>query len=291
MLLLLLLLLLLTRAKRILRFAGLPDKLRRTGVDGTLHRISRTVNPISGECTTVAARIGRVIQGHVEALLSTAHTKGVLDGRKSVLIIGPPNVGKTTVLREFARVLSEERTSSGQRHRVVAVVDKSLEIAGSGNIPHSSIGPCRVLQVDNPENQHASMIEAVENQSPDVVVVDEITNRRQAEAARTIAQRGVAIVATVHGAGLPSIINDPERRELVGGVTSGVLLSDTAAKERADGRKAVEKRRGDPAFDIAIEIRGFHDWIIHEDIGAAVDAYVVLDFSCLATPSVFCVCG
>lgn len=132
---------------------------------------------------------------------------------------------------------------TGQRHRVVAVVDKSLEIAGSGNIPHSSIGPCRVLQVDNPENQHASMIEAVENQSPDVIVVDEITNKRQAEAARTISQRGVAIVATVHGAGLPSIINDPERRELVGGVTSGVLLSDSAARERADKKKAVEKRR------------------------------------------------
>ena len=126
---------------------------------------------------------------------------------------------------------------------MVAVVDKSLEIAGSGNIPHSSIGPCRVLQVDNPENQHASMIEAVENQSPDVIVVDEITNKRQAEAARTISQRGVAIVATVHGAGLPSIINDPERRELVGGVTSGVLLSDSAARERADKKKAVEKRR------------------------------------------------
>ena len=132
---------------------------------------------------------------------------------------------------------------TGQRHRVVAVVDKSLEIAGSGNIPHSSIGPCRVLQVDNPENQHASMIEAVENQSPDVIVVDEITNKRQAEAARTISQRGVSIVATVHGSGLPSIINDPERRELVGGVTSGVLLSDSAARERADKKKAVEKRR------------------------------------------------
>ena len=99
-----------TRA-RTRRFAGLPDKLRRTGIDGTLHRISRTVNPISGECTTVAARIGRVIQGHVEALLDTPHTKGVLQGRKSVLIIGPPNVGKTTVLREFARVLSEERST------------------------------------------------------------------------------------------------------------------------------------------------------------------------------------
>ena len=198
----------------------------------------------------------------------------MLRGAKSVLIIGPPNVGKTTVLREMARLLSEGRNKNSQRHRIVAVVDKSLEIAGSGNVPHSSIGPCRVLQVDKPENQHASMIEAVENQSPDVVVVDEITNKSQAEAARTIAQRGVQIVATVHGTGLPSIINDPERKELIGGVTSGVLLSDAAAALRADKRKAVEKRRGDSPFDIAIEIRGFNDWVIHEDIGAAVDAYL-----------------
>ena len=251
-----------------------PDGLRRTGVDGTLHRISRTLNPITKECTTVAARVGRVIQGHVEALLSAPHTEAVLRGAKSVLIIGPPNVGKTTVLREMARLLSEGRNTNSQRHRVVAVVDKSLEIAGSGNVPHSSIGPCRVIQVDNPENQHAAMIEAVENQSPDVVVVDEITNKRQAEAARTIAQRGVQIVATVHGAGLPSIINDPERKDLIGGVTSGVLLSDAAAALRPDKRKAVEKRRGDPPFDIAIEIRGFNDWVIHEDIGKAVDAYL-----------------
>ena len=254
-------------------FDGLPDGLRRTGIDGTLHRISRTLNPITRECTAVAARVGRVIQGHVEAMLRPTQP-AVLTGSKSVLIIGAPNVGKTTILREMARLLSEDRNARGQRQRIVAVVDKSLEIAGSGNVPHPSIGPCRVLQVDSPDNQHAAMIEAVENQSPDVIVVDEITNRRQTEAARTIAQRGVSIVATVHGSGLPSIINDPERRELLGGVTSGVLLSDASAAARADKRKAVEKRKGDPPFDVAIEVRGFHDWIVHDNVGKAVDAYL-----------------
>jgi len=254
------------------RFAGLPEGLRRTGIDGTLHRISRTINPITKDCTAVAARVGRVIQGHVEVLLSTIPQ--VLSGERSVLIIGPPNVGKTTVLRELSRLLSSEKNERGRRKRIVAVVDKSLEIAGSGNVPHTSIGPCRVLQVESPENQHVAMIEAVENQSPEVVVVDEISNRKQTEAARTISQRGVACIATVHGDGLASIVIDPERKELMGGIESGVLISDRAASVREDKRKAVQKRRGDPPFDIAIEVKGFNDWIIHEDIAAAVDAYL-----------------
>ena len=165
-------------------FDALPVALRRTGISATLHRISRTINPVTQNITSVAARIGRVIEGHVQPMLAAVpHSDGIAKGRLSVMLIGPPNVGKTTVLREMARLLAEDRT------RVVAVVDKSLEIAGSGDVPHSSVGNARVLQVDEPANQASVMIEAVENQSPDVVIVDEISSKRQAEAARTIVRR------------------------------------------------------------------------------------------------------
>eukprot|EP00947_MAST-08B_sp_MAST-8B-sp1_P000996 g996.t1 len=259
-------------------FEDLPADLRRTGIDETLHRISRTVHAVKRETTAITARVGRSIQGHVVPMLlpspGPADDQAASDAlagvvRGGLLLIGPPNVGKTTVLRELARVLS------GGRRRVVVVVDKSLEIAGTGAIPHPAIGNARVLTVTHPRRQHEVMLEAVENQSPDVVVVDELSTREEAAAARTISGRGVAVIATVHGESLTQIVHCPERSMLVGGVTS-VTLSGREATGRADRRRQVQKRCGPAVFSGALELRGFSDWIHHDDVEKATDA--LLDF-------------
>ena len=233
------------------------------GIDATLHRVSRTVHAITKATTAITARVGRSIEGHVVPLLidrpprSENEASDRLAARLSrgAMLVGPPNVGKTTVLREIARVLS------GGCNRVVVIVDKSLEIGGTGAIPHRAIGNARVIQVDQKGRQHTAMLEAVENQSPDFIVVDEISTKEEAAAARTISGRGVAVIATVHGETLAQIVGCPERSLLVGGVAS-VTLSGREAAEREDGRRQVQKRCGRPVFHTAIELRGFSDWVV-----------------------------
>jgi hypothetical protein len=283
-------------------FQGLRPGARRTGIDGTLHRISKTVHALQKEggggggggpaferapkMVAVTARVGRTIQGTVvpmiprclDGFVSSGSTDGSTEPVKlhvaksvaewcegGVVFIGPPSVGKTTVLREMSRVLS------GGCNRVVVVVDKSMEIAGTGVRPHEAIGHARVMQVLSEEQQHETMLEAVENQSPDVVVVDELSTREQAAAARTIAGRGVAVVATVHGESLAQLLQDPDRSLLVGGAAS-VTLSGAESAKRRDGRKQVLKRLAHPVFGKAVEVRGFSDWVVHENVAAAVDA-------------------
>jgi len=258
-------------------FRGMGKDARRTGIPGTLHRISRIVhavgNPDGLGMIGLVARIGRTLQGHVAPMLGG---EGGCDVRRLVrlvslgglLIIGPPNVGKTTVLRELARLLASDDGT------IVCIVDKTLEICGTDSVPvERAIGNARVLTVgqDRRGGQAAVMIEAIENQSPDVVVVDELSTREECQAARTIVGRGAAVVASVHGESLAQVVRDPERNIITGSITS-VTLSAGEAKERADKLRQVERRMGAPVFRAAVELRGFGEWVLHEDIEHTVDA-------------------
>jgi nucleoside-triphosphatase THEP1 len=193
-------------------------------------------------------------------LLEMAHKQ------QSLLIIGRPGFGKTTVLREVARILSQDRKLN------VVVVDKTCEIAGDGETPHPAIGNARWMPVGRPNLQHVIMREAVENQSPDVIIVDEISTAQEVEACKTIAQRGVQLIATVHGQTLPEILNCKERGSLVGGVAT-ITLSSHEADRRKDKRKQVQTRAKETVFKAALELHCRDQWIFHPNIQNAVDAY------------------
>lgn len=232
----------------------------RFGIPRTLHRVSgvagRTHNLIG-----VIVRIGRSIGGVVQRMLPP----GIVSSGNSILIIGPPNSGKTTVLRDVAKQLSSKRGN------IVVVVDKTCEIAGAADEPHASIGSARWQPVDTPGNQHLCMRLAVENMSPSTVIVDEISTEDEAEAARTISQRGVQLIATVHGRSIAELINDKERSGLLGGVTS-VTLAKTEV--RTDGKKQVMMRKYAPLFNIVLELRTRDEWYVHKNVSESVDAYL-----------------
>ena len=264
-------------------FDDLPAEARRTGIDATLHRISRSVHSIAKRMTAVTARVGRIIQGTVLPMLidgSTTDSHGQLEAlaqacTRGLLIIGPPNVGKTTLLRELSRLLSEGDS------RICVIVDKSMEICGTGVVPHPAIGHARVLTVEKPELQDRVMIEAVENQSPDLVIVDELTNKEQCNAARTITGRGVAVIATVHGDGLASLLNDPDRSLLLGGIGS-VTLSAGEAAARPDKARQVQKRLGASVF-------GASPCLTHRALLPCLPAIEMCAF-CPLTAVAVCVC-
>jgi len=149
--------------------------------------------------------------------------------------MGKPGVGKTTLLREVARLLSVD-----YQKRVI-VVDTSNEIAGDGDVPHPAIGLARRMQVPVPEQQHDVMIEAVENHMPEVIIVDEIGRKEEVDAARTIAERGVQLIATAHGNTLENILVNPTLSDLVGGVQV-VTLSDEEAHRRGTQKTILERK-------------------------------------------------
>eukprot|EP01063_Lacrimia_lanifica_P005817 TRINITY_DN13512_c0_g1_i1.p1 TRINITY_DN13512_c0_g1~~TRINITY_DN13512_c0_g1_i1.p1 ORF type:complete len:455 (+),score=95.47 TRINITY_DN13512_c0_g1_i1:170-1534(+) len=243
-----------------------PAKARpkRAGIDGTLHRLSVITHPSKPGAPVlgITARIGRVIYGLVECMAPVLlHPRAA-----SLLLIGRPGVGKTTVLRELARLLSDQVNLN------VVVVDKSCEIAGDGLEPHKAIGSARWMPVGIPDHQASIMREAVENQSPDVVIVDEISTAEEVAAARTIAQRGVRLIASVHGVTLPDISNCKERGALVGGQHT-VTVSGREADLRADKQKSVQKRLRDPVFLTAVELHERERWVYHPDVKGAMDFY------------------
>jgi stage III sporulation protein SpoIIIAA len=228
----------------------------RAGLERTLHRISAIRNR-NGKVVGLTLRVGRAVYGTIQIIEDL-----ILTG-KSVLLLGKPGVGKTTMLREVARVLADDA------HKRVVVVDTSNEIAGDGDIPHPGIGRARRMQVHSPEQQHAVMIEAVENHMPEVIIIDEIGTELEANAARTIAERGVQLVATAHGNTLENLVLNPTLSDLVGGVQS-VTLGDIEARRRRT-QKTVLERRAPPTFDILVEIRGWSQVAIHSDLAEVVD--------------------
>ncbi len=229
----------------------------RAGIERTLHRISAIRNR-SGEIVGLTCRVGRAVFGTV------AMVRDLLDSGRSLLLMGRPGVGKTTALREIARVLADEL------EKRVVVIDTSNEIAGDGDIPHPAIGRARRMQVARPELQHQVMIEAVENHMPEVIVIDEIGTELEAQAARTIAERGVMLVATAHGNELANLIKNPTLSDLVGGIQS-VTLGDEEARRRRS-QKTVLERAAEPTFPMAVEMHSRRRWLVHADVAATVDA-------------------
>jgi len=229
----------------------------RAGIERTLHRISAIRNR-QGRIVGLTCRVGRAVFGTMKV------NEDLIQSGKSVLLLGRPGVGKTTMLREVARVLADDM---GKR---VIIVDTSNEIAGDGDIPHPAIGHARRMQVKTPVMQHAVMIEAVENHMPEVIVIDEIGTELEAQAARTIAERGVQLVGTAHGNTLDNLVMNPTLSDLIGGIQS-VTLGDEEAKRRRT-QKSILERKAPPTFDIVVEIVERDKVAIHPDVGEAVDA-------------------
>jgi len=227
----------------------------RAGIEGTLHRISAIRNR-HGAIIGLTLRIGRAIYGTIDLI------RDLIEGR-SVLLLGRPGVGKTTKLREIARVLADEFSKR------VIVIDTSNEIAGDGDIPHSAIGSARRMQVPHPDQQHAVMIEAVENHMPEVIIVDEIGTVAEAMAARTIAERGVQLISTAHGNTLENVLRNPTLSDLVGGVQT-VTLGDEEARLRRT-QKTISERKAPPTFTAVVEIVNHTEVIVHPDTARAVD--------------------
>jgi stage III sporulation protein SpoIIIAA len=228
----------------------------RAGIEKTLHRISAIRNR-TGKIIGLTCRVGRAVFGTIDIILD------VVRSGKSICLLGRPGVGKTTMLRECARILSEDR-------KRVVIVDTSNEIAGDGDVPHRGIGHARRMPVADPNLQHNVMIEAVENHMPQTVVIDEIGTEAEALAARTIAERGVQLIGTAHGQTLENLLMNPTLSDLVGGI-SAVTLSDEEARRRGT-RKTVLERKAPPTFDVVIEIQDRDRLAIHTNVAEVIDA-------------------
>jgi len=241
--------------KRISKFSN----ENRAGIERTLHRISCIRNRqflING----LTCRVGRAVFGTISIV------RDLLESEKSILILGKPGVGKTTIIREIARVLADEM------EKRVIIIDTSNEIAGDSDIPHSGIGRARRMQVAKTELQHQVMIEAVENHMPEVIIIDEIGTELEVLAARTIAEKGVQLVGTTHGNCLENLIKNPPLADLIGGIQY-VTLSDDEAKRRGT-QKSILERKAYPAFEIIIEINQQNSWTIHEEVQNSVDLFL-----------------
>jgi stage III sporulation protein SpoIIIAA len=246
--------------KRISKFSN----ENRAGIERTLHRISCIRNRqflING----LTCRVGRAIFGTISII------RDLLESEKSILVLGKPGVGKTTIIREIARVLADEM------EKRVIIIDTSNEIAGDSDIPHSGIGRARRMQVARTEFQHQVMIEAVENHMPQVIIIDEIGTELEVLAARTIAEKGVQLVGTTHGNCLDNLIKNPPLADLIGGIQY-VTLSDEEAKRRGT-QKSILERKAYPAFEIIIEINDQTSWTIHEDVKTSVDLFLRGNFA------------
>lgn len=246
--------------KRVSKFSN----ENRAGIDRTLHRISCIRNRqflING----LTCRVGRAVFGTISVV------RDLLESKKSILILGKPGVGKTTIIREIARVLADEM------EKRVIIIDTSNEIAGDSDIPHSGIGRARRMQVAKTEFQHQVMIEAVENHMPQVIIIDEIGTELEVLAARTIAEKGVQLVGTTHGNCLENLIKNPPLADLIGGIQY-VTLSDDEAKRRGT-QKSILERKAYPAFEIIIEINEQNLWTIHEDVKNSVDLFLRGNFT------------
>lgn len=236
---------------------GSFDLDNRAGMERTLHRISAIRNR-RNRIIGLTCRVGRAVFGTLDIIADH------INSGKSLLILGKPGIGKTTMLREAARILSGTKR--------VVIVDTSNEIGGDGDVPHPAVGDARRLQVAQPTLQHEVMIEAVENHNPEVIIIDEIGRELEAQAARTIAERGVQLIGTAHGQTISNLLMNPTLSDLIGGIES-VTLSDEEAKRRGT-QKTVLERRSPPTFDVLVEIRQRNQVIVYPDVAEAVDALV-----------------
>ncbi|WP_426734931.1 R3H domain-containing nucleic acid-binding protein [Myxococcus faecalis] len=242
--------------RQVMERVGTPGEDNRAGIERTLHRVSAIRNR-RGQVVGLTLRVGRAVFGTIDML------KDLIGSGRNLLLLGRPGVGKTTKLREVARVLADDL---GKR---VMVVDTSNEIGGDGDVPHPGIGGARRMQVSRPDQQHDVMIEAVENHMPEVIIVDEIGTSAEASAARTIAERGVQLVATAHGNTLENLVLNPTLSDLVGGVQTVTLSDDEARRRRT--QKTVSERKSPPTFDIVVEMVGRDEVRVHGDTAEAVD--------------------
>jgi stage III sporulation protein SpoIIIAA len=233
------------------------DGDNRAGLERTLHRISAIRNR-RGHIVGLTCRVGRAVYGTIDII------QDLVESGKSLLILGKPGIGKTTMLREAARILAESKR--------VVIVDTSNEIGGDGDVPHPAVGKARRMQVSMPSLQHEVMIEAVENHNPEVIVIDEIGRELEAAAARTIAERGVQLIGTAHGRSLENLLLNPTLSDLIGGIES-VTLSDEEARRRGT-QKTVLERRAPPTFDMLVEIQERDRLAIYQDVSDAVDNLV-----------------
>jgi len=231
----------------------------RAGIERTLHRISAIRNR-RGQVIGITCRVGRAVFGTIKIIEDLAFSG------KNILLLGRPGVGKTTMLREMARVLSQEA-----KKRVI-IVDTSNEIAGDGDVPHPAIGRSRRMQVPTPSQQHGVMIEAVENHMPETIIIDEMGTEQEASAARTIAERGVQLIATAHGNTLDNLIMNPTLSDLVGGIQT-VTLGDQEARYRGT-QKSVLERKAPPTFDVVVEIQGWAKLAVHDNVSQVVDQWL-----------------
>jgi len=241
--------------QQIVESIGDFDADNRAGLERTLHRISAIRNR-RGDVVGLTCRIGRAVYGTIDII------EDLIASGQSILMLGPPGVGKTTMLREAARVLAQNKR--------VVIVDTSNEIGGDGDVAHPAIGRARRMQVNHPERQHEVMIEAVENHNPEVIVIDEIGRELEAQAARTIAERGVQLIGTAHGNQLDNLMLNPTLTDLIGGIES-VTLSDDEARRRGT-QKTVLERRAPPTFDVLVEIQTRDRMAVHDSGADSVDS-------------------
>ena len=238
--------------KRICKF----NSENRAGIERTLHRISCIRNR-QFLITGLTCRIGRSVFGTISVI------RDLLESEQSILILGKPGIGKTTIIREISRILSDEI------EKRVVIIDTSNEIAGESDIPHYAIGRARRLHVTKSQFQHQVMIEAVENHMPEVIIIDEIGTELEVLAARTITEKGVQLIGTTHGNCLQNLIKNPSLVDLIGGIQY-VILSDYEAKRRRT-QKTILERKAYPAFEILVEVNQQNSWTIHEDIKSSID--------------------